>query len=62
LQELGGVYKPKMNLQLGCAELNQFFVKNNFQESDFRGSKTVRLMKLKKLFDEKLLDNNLRWI
>ena len=50
LSELSEWYEPKWNLESGGLELVEFFKAVNFTESDFRGSKTNRLMKLKEFF------------
>ena len=43
-------------------QLVEFFKKNNFLESDFRGFKTNRLIQLKSLIDKNKIDENLRLI
>ena len=58
--ELGKWYKPKWNLDKGGLQLVNFFKENKFLETDFRGLKTNRLVKLKSLIKENKLDNNLR--
>jgi nucleoside-diphosphate-sugar epimerase len=52
LSELSEWYKPEWNLDSGGRELVEFFKAVNFNEDDFRGSKTNRLPKLKQYFAE----------
>ena len=58
--ELGKWYKPKWNLIDGGKQLVEFFNKNKFLESDFRGFKTNRLIKLRSLVNDNFIDENLR--
>jgi nucleoside-diphosphate-sugar epimerase len=62
LTELKDWYKPEWNLDRGGAELVDFFRTNNFTESDFRGIKTNRLMKLTELQKSGIINSDLRWI
>lgn len=50
LGELSNWYKPLWDLDSGGRELVEFFKTVNFKESDFRGPKTNRLLKLKEYF------------
>jgi nucleoside-diphosphate-sugar epimerase len=59
-KELGIWYKPKWNLDDGGLQLVEFFKENKFLETDFRGLKTNRLVKLKSLIEDNKLDNNLK--
>ena len=59
LTELKGYFEPTLNLDRGATELVQFFSEINFNEKDFRGWKTTRLMKLNKLIDSSQLDQKL---
>lgn len=59
-KELGNWYKPKWNLYNGGLQLVNFFRDNKFLETDFRGSNTNRLVKLKSLIKNNEIDNNLR--
>ena len=52
LSELSDWYKPEWNLDTGGRELVDFFKAVDFNEEDFRGSKTNRLPKLKQYFAE----------
>lgn len=61
LTELKDWYKPEWDLERGGAELVKFFQDNNFTESDFRGIKTNRLMKLINLQKSGLINTDLRW-
>lgn len=54
-------YKPKWNLDTGGKELVDLFKKVNFNETDFRSSKTVRLETIKYWINRNQLDNNLFW-
>jgi nucleoside-diphosphate-sugar epimerase len=58
---LGDYYNPKWNLTEGGKELVSFFKSVNFKETDFRGFKCNRLIKLKKLVNEKKINQNLLW-
>ena len=58
--ELGKWYKPKWNFIDGGKQLVEFFNKNEFLESDFRGFKTNRLIKLRSLVNDNFIDENLR--
>lgn len=60
LSELKDYFVPAWDLDKGAQELIQFFKENNFNESDFRGWKTTRLMQLNRLKEENKLDSNLR--
>lgn len=53
LGELKNFYTPKWNLEKGGIELVNFFKEINFNEEDFRGYKTNRLMCLKKNIPKK---------
>ncbi|WP_206339016.1 MULTISPECIES: NAD(P)-dependent oxidoreductase [unclassified Synechococcus] len=61
LSELKGFYQPTWNLSDGARELIQMFEKIGLDENEFRGEKTIRLMKLKNLTKDKKIDNNLMW-
>lgn len=58
---LGDYYNPKWNLIEGGKELVSFFESVNFKEADFRGFKCNRLIKLKKLVNDKKINQNLLW-
>jgi nucleoside-diphosphate-sugar epimerase len=62
LTELSDYYKPTWNLDRGGSELVEFFKKINFNESQFRGSETIRLAKLNELIESRQLDNQLCWV
>jgi nucleoside-diphosphate-sugar epimerase len=59
LTELKGYFEPSWDLDRGAKELVTFFKESNFQESDFRGWKTTRLMKLNKLIESSEVDQKL---
>jgi nucleoside-diphosphate-sugar epimerase len=61
LVELAGYYRPEWTLDRGGQELVAFFRSTGFDEQQFRGSKTIRLVKLKELIATGQLDNSLRW-
>lgn len=61
LTELKDYYRPSWNLDRGGQELVEFFRKIDFNESDFRGERTIRLAKLSKLINSNQLDSKLRW-
>jgi len=61
LTVLKDYYKPKWDLDSGGKELVELFKKVNFNENDFRSSKTVRLETIKYWLNRKQLDNNLFW-
>jgi len=46
--ELKNFYKPQWDLRKGAEEMLLFFKKKNFTEKDFKGTKTNRLLYLKK--------------
>ena len=60
LRELKDYYKPKWDLKSGAEELVEFFKKVDLTEDDFRGEKTIRLKKLKKLIQDGKLNNQLK--
>ena len=60
--ELGEWYKPNWSLDKGANELVAGFEKCNFSERDFRGTKTNRLLYLKKLSQEGKIDSKLIWV
>lgn len=62
LTELKDFYQPIWNLDDGGRELVNFFEEIKFQESDFRGRKTIRLDQLKYLRDQGQLDQNFKLI
>lgn len=47
---LGDYYKPRWTLEMGAKELIDFFSSIKFDEEDFRGFRTNRLIALKKYF------------
>ena len=59
LTELKGYFEPSWDLDKGAKELVTFFKESNFQEVDFRGWKTTRLMKLNKLIESSEVDQKL---
>ena len=61
LSELQDFYKPSWSLDSGGAELVEIFKKVNFEEYQFRGKQTTRLLKLNELIKTEKLDENLRW-
>ena len=62
LLELKDWYKPRWSLEKGGKELIEFFKDVSFNEQDFRDRKTNRIIQLKYLQDNKLLNNKLRWV
>jgi len=62
LSDLKDYYKPEWNLDKGGEELVEFFRKVQFNESQFRGSKCVRLQQLLSLKKNNLIDDNLRML
>lgn len=60
LTELKDYFNPSWNLDLGAAELVNYFERIKFSEEDFRGWKGTRLIKLNKLRTQNYLDENLR--
>ncbi len=61
LSELKDFYKPEWNLEKGANELIKFFKEVNFNEKDFRGKNTNRILNLKSKINN-IIDNNLRFI
>ena len=61
LAELHDYYKPAWDLDRGGKELVDFFRATGFTEQQFRGAQTNRLVKLRSLMDQSLLDEQLRW-
>jgi len=61
LSELSAYFQPDWGLARGGEELVAFFKQTNFTEADFRGSKTIRLEKLKELVSSGRLDSKFRW-
>jgi nucleoside-diphosphate-sugar epimerase len=61
LNDLSGYYNPEWDLEKGGKELINFFDKIKFQEEDFRGEKTNRIVNLKKIIGKKF-NKNLRLI
>jgi len=62
LSKLKDYFTPRWNLDKGGSELVSLFQKVNFVENDFRGDKTNRLLRLKKLVSNKTLNSKLRHI
>jgi|TARA_B110000008_G_scaffold273726_1_gene308448 nucleoside-diphosphate-sugar epimerase len=60
LTELKGYYEPKWNLSQGGKELVDFFDSISFNEKQFRGRETIRLMQLKHLYQNDFLDHSFR--
>lgn len=60
LNELKDYYIPEWNLERGAKELIDYFDSICFEERDFRGWKTTRLLKINNLINGKLVDNKLR--
>lgn len=60
LTELKDYYKPQWNLVRGGTQLVELFDKIDFNESDFRGIKCNRLLKLKMLIQEGKITEDLR--
>ncbi len=54
LTELKDYFKPVWNLKKGADELVDFFNEVNFNEEDFRGKKTNRLLSLKNKINSKI--------
>jgi len=61
LNILKDYYKPEWNLDLGGAELAQFFKKINFTEDYFRGRKCNRLQQINYLISSRKLTKDLQW-
>ena len=53
-------YKPKWNLENGGDQLIEFLNEIQLDEKNFRGPRTNRIMQLKYLSENKLVDKNLR--
>jgi nucleoside-diphosphate-sugar epimerase len=62
LAELAPWYRPEWTLDLGGAELVEFFRRTGFTEAHFRGRMTNRLAQLKHLSERRQLDRELRWL
>lgn len=60
--ELTEYFKPEWDLEKGAKELMHFFEKVNFSEKDFAGRKSIRLKQIKYLIDNKIIDDQLRYI
>jgi nucleoside-diphosphate-sugar epimerase len=60
LTELKDYFSPSWNLDLGAAELVAYFKKIDFNEQDFRGWKTTRLIQLNRLREKNKLDSTWR--
>ncbi len=61
LTDLASFFHPRWDLDTGGKELADFFRATNFSESDFRGEKTIRLQRLRRLLDSGELDDRLFW-
>jgi nucleoside-diphosphate-sugar epimerase len=61
LNELKDYYQPKWNLDSGAGELINYFDSIKFNEKDFRGFKTNRLLKINHLMEQKIVDHKLRF-
>lgn len=61
LTVLKDYFKPEWDLDKGGKELVEFFKQINFNEKDFRGRKTNRLLQLKYLIEKDKIDKNLHW-
>ena len=59
LSELKDYFNPLWDLDRGAKDLVTFFEQINFTKEDFRGWKTIRLMKLNKLIESSQLDQKL---
>jgi len=62
LTQLKDYFKPDWNLINGGQELVSTFTTVGLTESDFRGEKTIRLMRLKNLISNNRLSPDLKWI
>jgi len=60
LSNLKDFFTPKWNLNDGGSELVNMFKKVKFNENDFRGDKTNRLLRLKTLLSNKTLNSKLK--
>lgn len=54
-------YKPEWDLHLGGHQLVDLFKTADFNEHDFRGNRSNRLLHLKKLIESNHLSDDLRW-
>ena len=61
LNDLKDYYKPKWTLRRGGDELVKLFKKVNFDESDFRGNKFIRLNQINDLISKNVLNKDLRF-
>lgn len=61
LTELRDYYTPTWDLDSGGAEIVEMFKAVKFSEAQFRGSDTVRLLKLHELIAGNKVGNDLRW-
>jgi nucleoside-diphosphate-sugar epimerase len=60
LNELKDYFTPSWDLDRGAAELVNYFKEIDFNEKDFRGWKTTRLMQINRLRQQGFLDEKLR--
>ena len=60
LNELPG-YKPKWNLNDGALETKNWLMSNFDKDNVLLGNQHIRLLHLKKLIDEKQINNDFRW-
>ena len=61
-KDLSEWYKPKWDLDKGAQQMISLFDSCNFSETDFRGSKTNRLIKLQELIKNNKYNLSLRKI
>jgi len=61
LNDLKDYYKPQWTLHRGGDELVELFKKVNFDESDFRGNKFIRLNQINDLISKNVLNKDLRF-
>jgi len=61
LSRLGDYFQPGWNLLSGGKAMLEKFESTHFTENDFRGLKTNRLIKLKRLLDAGDLNSRMRW-
>lgn len=62
LTDLADYFQPKWDLLKGGGELLEFFRSSKFSEDDFRGSRTVRLARIKELLAAGKIDKSLHWV
>ena len=61
LSVLKDYYRPEWDLDRGAREMIGLFKKISFGGDDFRGDRTNRLLRMRRLLNTKQIDENLRW-